>query len=42
MRRKLLTEKKENFIAIDGITFWSGRWGKVKISEPIPGQILSH
>lgn len=26
-------EEKETFVAIDGSTFWSSRWGEVRIDE---------
>jgi len=33
LRKRLIEEKKETFEVIDGSTFWSSRWGKVKIYE---------
>jgi len=27
----MIGEEKETFVAIDGSTFWSSRWGRVKV-----------
>ena len=31
LRKRLIEEEKETFTVIDGSTFWSSRWGKVKV-----------
>jgi len=31
LRRRLVEKEKEAFAVIDGSTFWSSRWGKVKV-----------
>lgn len=31
LRGRIVGEEKETFVVIDGNTFWSSRWGKVKI-----------
>lgn len=31
LRRRLIEGEKETFVAIDGSTFWSSRWGNVKV-----------
>jgi endonuclease YncB( thermonuclease family) len=31
LRRKIMNEEKGAFLVIDGSTFWSSRWGKVKV-----------
>ena len=33
LRGRIVGEEKETFVVIDGSTFWSSRWGKVKIYE---------
>jgi len=31
LRGRLMGEEKDTFVVIDGSTFWSSRWGKVKV-----------
>ena len=31
LRGRTINEEKETFVVIDGSTFWSSRWGKVKV-----------
>ncbi len=31
LKKRMLSQENETFVAIDGATFWSSRWGKVKV-----------
>jgi len=33
LRKRMVSEEKETFVVIDGSTFWSSRWGMVKVYE---------